>query len=262
MGCFDVTCMASNLSISHGEPVAALILIEGRPWGRGGRDRNFYPCEQWAGFGMPFFGTYNDYGGLDRVEETSSALLTLKVLSALSGTDLTLDNFDHGEILIGRQGIKVNSRSVSVMYMHRAMWDYFTEKMPYDEYDAEKNDTLYSLEKRFLTKTAAKYKSDKELFSEIKFRERIQSIAEMNLDNALRGAEGESIIGGREILEADETMFIEEYSRTLALRMAFFIHRRIFMPTTYVGEQHTPPKRFDGYIKTMKDIITHKKRNR
>lgn len=55
MGSWNETCSASRLPVVHGDEVVWVALIQ-RP---GVPDQDFIPL------GVPFFGTYNDYGGVD-----------------------------------------------------------------------------------------------------------------------------------------------------------------------------------------------------
>lgn len=69
MGCWNETCGISNLPIHTGEKVCLFIL--GPTSNNGLAGEGYYADDLFVQLGFPIFGVYDDYGGIEYVEENS-----------------------------------------------------------------------------------------------------------------------------------------------------------------------------------------------
>lgn len=77
MGCWNETCLVSNLPITVGDEVAMILLVPSHSFinGCGYRNNDFFkPCC------LPIFGEYNDYGSVENITNDNYALEYLKIL--------------------------------------------------------------------------------------------------------------------------------------------------------------------------------------
>lgn len=73
MGCWNATCYISKLPIHAGEKVA-VILTRKALAESDDSPHKCYPAESYIPFGYPIFGKYNDYGGIEDIENAEDVL--------------------------------------------------------------------------------------------------------------------------------------------------------------------------------------------
>lgn len=71
MGCYNTTGFVSGLNVRCGDPIVAIPCVVTNK--RGFSAANYYTTTQITPISLPIFGTYNDYGGIENVENTPSA---------------------------------------------------------------------------------------------------------------------------------------------------------------------------------------------
>lgn len=71
MGCYNTTGFVSGLNVRCGDPIVAIPCVVTNK--RGFSAANYYTTTQITPISLPIFGTYNDYGGIENVEDTPSA---------------------------------------------------------------------------------------------------------------------------------------------------------------------------------------------
>src|SRR4051812_34258342 len=91
MGCFNATCMVSNLPIAYGDQIVMLVLSRNK-WAGHPKLDLLHVTEEWGIVGFPFFGKYDDYGGIEEVEETDSVKHTIDYL--IANFDCAVDDHD------------------------------------------------------------------------------------------------------------------------------------------------------------------------
>ena len=83
MGSWNGTCGVTQLSISSGDPIALFLLVQVD--NEESHSQGFcHPTDIWSPIGPPVFGIYNDYGGIDQIEDTPNAdqiLATLRTFA-------------------------------------------------------------------------------------------------------------------------------------------------------------------------------------
>lgn len=99
MGCWNKTCLFTNLPIGAGEDVMCVVLAK-QTW----RDSWVYSTDQWIPFSAPFYAEYNDYGGFENptgvwvdsvFERIKSGLLdTAKDIKKTKTTPVSKDGFN------------------------------------------------------------------------------------------------------------------------------------------------------------------------
>lgn len=88
MGCWNSTCMISNLSIRAGQEVVGFILVPKGdllpPMGGG----YCYSTDMWQPMCVPFVGYYNDYGSIESIVSTNSTRALTKHLGFTTEEEL------------------------------------------------------------------------------------------------------------------------------------------------------------------------------
>ncbi|KKL64329.1 hypothetical protein LCGC14_2166140 [marine sediment metagenome] len=74
MGCWNGTCLISNLPIMAGEPVVGYTLEYFSYKDEKDYSGSCYPNAKANPFGLPIYGTYDDYGGIESVDDNSLAV--------------------------------------------------------------------------------------------------------------------------------------------------------------------------------------------
>lgn len=74
MGSWNNHCLLSRFTITHGEIVKCIILIQSN-----GRD-NICPARYWKPVGLPITGEYNDYGSVENIKDDFNAKFTFDLL--------------------------------------------------------------------------------------------------------------------------------------------------------------------------------------
>ena len=80
MGSWNKTCMLTNMAITSNVPVVAFLLerVEGADYKLG--DNFCYNTHSWLPVYMPFYGTYDTYGGLEDIEPTQGSTMLLEAV--------------------------------------------------------------------------------------------------------------------------------------------------------------------------------------
>lgn len=137
MGCWNETCMVSNMPIEYGEEVVMLIIQENRLDSNGAYYNSYwFLCSV-------MFGEYNDYGGIENVYNSDFALEWLKdnLMSREQGENrfhdhaVTPDDIDieklnkwfHGDRCQAKD-VMDNTCSVQRAYVRKDIWDYLVNK--------------------------------------------------------------------------------------------------------------------------------------
>lgn len=72
MGCWNVTCGLTNLPIRNNDEIVQII-VKGN--GKISAIHSHYANDYFSPVGLPLYGTYNDYGAIEQVEEYTSPVL-------------------------------------------------------------------------------------------------------------------------------------------------------------------------------------------
>jgi hypothetical protein len=70
MGCWNGTCFISNLPIRHGDEVVGFVISYDNFKDEVGYSGSCYSEAYARPLGLPFFGTYDDYGGIEDIKES------------------------------------------------------------------------------------------------------------------------------------------------------------------------------------------------
>jgi hypothetical protein len=74
MGCWNETCGVSQVAITAGERIAVVLIQEQKHVEAEGHS---YSTELWTPAFLPIFGKYDDYGGIEEIEEDWNTLFIL-----------------------------------------------------------------------------------------------------------------------------------------------------------------------------------------
>lgn len=106
MGCWNATCGISQLPIMHRDPIRLFLLGRGTSVTHDGRGGFCYPTGLWSPIGLPFVGTYDDYGGIEDPKQVAEEL-SKKVLAEYGIKDTSkkfLDEVERGKISLSQFG--------------------------------------------------------------------------------------------------------------------------------------------------------------
>lgn len=81
MGCWNETCGISQMPICAGDPVRMFLIVENRYGDTG--PALCYNSEIWKPFGLPLKGTYDEYGGLENIEEDALSDFLLETIKEM-----------------------------------------------------------------------------------------------------------------------------------------------------------------------------------
>jgi hypothetical protein len=151
MGCWNGTCLLSNLPIMHGEPIVGFTIEYAHFSDEADYSGSCYP-EAWARpIGLPLYGEYDDYGGIEKVEENIAVKYLLHLFNQKDIGKLTAD--------IERDDVKIVSNitnkkvGVGLVMAHRDIADKIVNSCNVDEYGvslakvAEGLKKLYEMQK-------------------------------------------------------------------------------------------------------------------
>lgn len=282
MGCFNATCMVSNLPIACGDPIVMLVLCRNK-WAGEPKLDLLHVTEEWAIVGYPFFGNYDDYGAIEEVEETPSVKHTINYLIANfdhavedRGDRAVVPDFDKTginlDLVCGHDLKTIKLRSTMAHYpgaakhldvtrtfMHRRIWDHLTSEFMIDTY--EKPDykrvnvnLLDSLRRDFVKR--AQEIEENSLLSHVALRRVIRA---EGFDRIIQGGEGDCMVGQLEFFDLNPIMFMEDTPPLVAFKEAMYYLRKTVLPAQTVGEQHTGVDRHDSFFATCLEIIAKKK---
>lgn len=162
MGCWNGTCMISNLPIISGEKIKLVLLQSGYNPNVIGHSGYVYSNEVLAPAFLPISGEYNDYGGIENIIEDWNYKIVDKYLKTKFGKILEIDGDvnDDWELIDFIDGIergepkyKVNEDftkcNLSSVMIRQDIWDVCVtnqsnggEFWNEDKYDAKDDDTI------------------------------------------------------------------------------------------------------------------------
>ncbi len=127
MGCYNVSCSVSGLSISYGDPIVYIMLGEShdRAYTKPLENNNcfLYPHDVFAPVALPIFGEYNGYGGIEKLDDDEN----IHILSEEYG--ISVEN-----VVNDRKYIPPYSSS---MFVHREIFDLLVAHKAHFEVDHE-----------------------------------------------------------------------------------------------------------------------------
>jgi len=146
MGCWNQTCALTQLPINSGERVRCFIIYENPIrdglLGSGG----CYPCDFYNHLYVSFTGEYNDYGGVENIDEDFNTKLIYKYLMNPTNciikdddevikkdeienfTQLINDHIERGHVFICNPHFAKNgNKRVYLMMMHEELFNSVTE---------------------------------------------------------------------------------------------------------------------------------------
>lgn len=121
MGHFNVACSISNISISGGDKVAYIPLALNRyPYSlEGGNNLLIYKHCFYSPATLPIFGTYDSYGGIERVERNDNVKLIEKYY------DCPIEDIIHMELEdFGGHKFRKSKSIVAGMFIHREIFEH------------------------------------------------------------------------------------------------------------------------------------------
>lgn len=80
MGCWNETCGITQMPICAGDPVRMFLIVESEHWHEAALH---YSTDLWKPFGLPLKGTYDEYGGIENIEEDALSDLLLESLKEI-----------------------------------------------------------------------------------------------------------------------------------------------------------------------------------
>lgn len=140
MGCWNETCMVSNMPIRSGDEVVMIIMRSNRI-----DDNGVHPNSYWNICSV-LFGKYNDYGGIEDVKKDNAYAFSKNWLSenlipreqgeneyhdhAVTPDDITISNLNkwfHGDRCLAKD-VLGNVCSVRESFVKKSVWDYLVNK--------------------------------------------------------------------------------------------------------------------------------------
>jgi hypothetical protein len=128
MGHWNGTCGITNLPIRSGDPVAAFLIAV--PISNLFADKESAPAGDYSGFSyigevmtLPFFGKYNDYGGIEDVEESFATKDVMRHFNRPeneSFEDFVNDRVERDELVLDQGWRKVG---VGLWMVHKRVFD-------------------------------------------------------------------------------------------------------------------------------------------
>jgi len=144
MGCWNETCALTHLPITYGDRAVYLPIAEVAHYGNYKIPIcYYYPSDMFQVSGLPIRGTYNDYGTLEKVDDTSSMALTVKCFQKLlEDKKLTIEDWKDSDgpteikdiyslqELIERERLFYGGkRAIGFMAMHEEFYDAITDRI-------------------------------------------------------------------------------------------------------------------------------------
>lgn len=262
MGCWNGTCMVTNLPILVGDPVVCQIIV-GAPFAdpTHGAAETSYPHQRFVAVGYPFKAKYNDYGYVEDIQEDAYTADTLdyiraKLIERPQGENkyheqevrrdlLTWESFDDwiddGRILLENAVARpypqyLTSRPVGMVMIHHAVYEAMVAYRPEWGWYAVEGEIKEAL-------TIVPRDEPMRLIDEIRIKETLDRfIRERELNNPCD-------------LGAD----IDETAARIA-KMAYFdaalgLARKQWLPTSGAGSQSEEWDLFRLIAKTSEGII-------
>lgn len=128
MGCWNATCYISKLPIWYDEPVV-MILVRETYEAKQRSPHTCYTTDKYVPFGYPVYGKYDDYGGVDDIDNEDEILEYLNTVTICDSNgeavEITKENlrdvlneFSHGE-----SGYTVNKFNIEAFLVKRDLYD-------------------------------------------------------------------------------------------------------------------------------------------
>lgn len=156
MGCWNATCYISKLPIWCDEPVVMILVRETYE----SKQRSPHTCnttDKYVPFGYPVYGKYDDYGGVDDIENEEEILEYLNTVTICDSNgkavEITKENLCNvlNDIAHGESGYTVNKFSIEAFLIKRDLYDLLiTEAKSRKIYNKE--ETIEHQTKRLLKK--------------------------------------------------------------------------------------------------------------
>lgn len=136
MGCWNGTCMISNLPIITGEPVVGYILEYFSHEDERDYSGSCYPTARATPFGLPIYGTYDDYGGIESVDDNSLAVKYLLHLFEETDSEKLLRSIERDKVT--RPSTRVHETcGVGLVMINRHIVDSLVAAHIPTKYDVE-----------------------------------------------------------------------------------------------------------------------------
>lgn len=168
MGCYNGTCNVSHLPIFHGEEIVVIPLLK---TSRGGVYNTCNATDNFLPLGLPIFGKYNDYGG---IEETHTDVMNEVMLlnreyfyetdEGLMLLDNEYDNFDDfvSEVICGNGIIYTKHANsfyhedafmeINYFMVHKELYEKMIaeigNRIPYSKEDTYRNLLIHKFNER------------------------------------------------------------------------------------------------------------------
>jgi len=156
MGCWNGTCLISNLPIMAGEPIVGFT-IKYEMYSDAIKDYSgtCYATDYAKPFGLPIYGTYDDYGGIKDVCENSITIKYLSYLFNKSNVKELLNCIEQDQIEIKSNILKKNV-GVGLVMINRSIFDCIISSHIKNDYDPDKDKIISGL-KNIRNKNIVKY---------------------------------------------------------------------------------------------------------
>ena len=112
MGCWNQTCSLTNLPITYGDSIVLIPLVENNDFFIPGL--TYDTNSNYEIFGMPFFGHYNDYGGIENISTHITNIDFLKETKIYSRVEYNYYDYDEEDDV----GLKVNNDNIEEFLNH------------------------------------------------------------------------------------------------------------------------------------------------
>jgi hypothetical protein len=278
MGSFSATCTVSDIDVSSGDPIVMIMLAKNRYYKETNDLGVLYPSGEWGPVGLPIYGKYDDYGGIDSIEENAATAFTLSLIQTLlvdpDGDDelaepqmLTLGELLDREIngrFIRVRGDKLNLKR---MIVHRHVYEFLVHHQKYEGHDRD-NDyksfvasgpalTRESYRKLLADKRAKMAEYTANGMSAMQAAG-LTSLCDYEIHRNIWGGEGQQFIGGEELLAHDEELFLEEWPKVQSVHRSLMYLRKPYRPMNTIGEQYTPATRYADFHAAVQEVVKTK----
>lgn len=281
MGSFSATCTVSDIAIGSGDPIVMIMLAKNRYYDELDDLGVLYPSGEWGPVGLPIYGKYDDYGGIDSIEENACTAFTVSLIQSLltspDGADeeddevepLTLDSLCDREInkrFIRYMGKKLNLKR---MMVHRDIYEFLVHKQEYDGYDRDNDYKSFVASGPDLTRQGYRKliaKRDAEIaravgggMTPVQAAAYASLTTDYDIGRDIRGGEGQQFIGGEELRTHDEDLFLEEWPKVQAVHRSLMYLRKPYRPMNTIGEQYTPATRYTDFLAAVNAVVKGKR---
>jgi hypothetical protein len=282
MGCWNGTCAMTKLPIFHGDRVVCWFIVETQGYSRGDATNFCYPHDRYQLIALPFRAEYNDYGGVENIDEADQDIVNLLIESIRTGLveiepgdneyhdiavkkdsltfDLALEAIHEGRLsVVGYQ----NEKSVGMIMILESVFDKMIADYRWEDYswpNGYNSASVVTIKKHDLDESAASIKaaveedtSDPNNF----FWEKIDSMARnlYGLNRLLRGLIQNEI-------PLEHPLFQKVFyalARTQVLTSFAYDLRMHFGPSCGAGSQQGDLEPYETLISAMQAAIKNRK---